>query len=59
MDSGYLGSATHAALALAGLVEARAAKSRSRSLLTGCLIGWHIFAAIYDFRKRLTRDSVL
>lgn len=60
MDSGLLGAATHAALALAGVYEAKTSKTKTRSFLTGCIIGWHAFAAIYhvvENKKKIDRST--
>jgi hypothetical protein len=42
-----LKAVTHGALALVGLVEAFDSRSRVRKLLTGCVVGWHCWAAYY------------
>jgi hypothetical protein len=49
MSEKTLKGLVHAALALAGLFEARMATTRTRKLLTGAMIGWHTHAAFYHF----------
>jgi hypothetical protein len=51
LDSGYLGAVIHAALAVAGLIEWRTAKSRPRILLTGAVVGWHLYSTIYHLTR--------
>lgn len=52
VESGYLGAATHAALAVVAVFEGMAFKSRTAKLLAGCVFGWHAFAAFWHIQER-------
>jgi len=52
VESGYLGAATHAALAVVAVFEGVAFKSRTAKLLAGCVFGWHAYATFYHLRER-------
>ncbi len=52
VESGYLGAATHGALAIAAVCEGLAFKSRVGKLLAGCVFGWHAYATFYHLRER-------
>ena len=51
VESGYLGAATHGALAVAAVFEGLAFKSRIGKLLAGCVFGWHAYATFYHIGK--------
>lgn len=52
VESGYLGAATHGALAVTAVCEGLAFKSRLGKLLAGCVFGWHAYAMFYHLRER-------
>lgn len=52
VESGYLGAATHGALAIVAVFEGVAFKSRTAKLLAGCVFGWHAYATLYHLRER-------
>lgn len=55
VESGLLGAATHAALAVVGVIEGKAFKSRLGKFLAGCATGWHLFAVLYHVREHAKR----
>lgn len=62
VESGLLGAATHAALAVVGVVEGKAFKSRIGKFLAGCATGWHVYAVFYhlcEHEKRRKECSQL
>lgn len=51
VESGYLGAATHGALAVTAVCEGLAFKSRLGKLLAGCVFGWHAYAVFYHLHE--------
>jgi hypothetical protein len=49
MKETHMKAAVHGVLALVGLIEAFDSRSRPRKLLTGCMTGFHIYAAYWHF----------